>query len=166
MASPPERFNNFLKSSDFVFVVYYRGHWCPFCTLSLKQLHEIESNIVAAHGTPLIVTAEVETHLGAIRSQTGYTGDAIVDPENLLASDLKRRGLLDVAISDKAGYEHGMAQPAVLVMQKDGTVVYQWAIVPSLIWENAQAQMGGKAAVHTTYSTLRLWQGLKLKIFG
>jgi hypothetical protein len=154
---------------------------------------------VAAHGTPLIVTAEVETHLGAMRSQTGYNGEAIVDPENLLAEDLKRRGLLDVAISDKSGYEHGMAQPAVLVMKKDGTVIYQWAIVPSLvrslqligeegnrcslvmqmnvggatdrpslvqIWENAQAQMNEKPAVHKTYSTMKFWQGLKLKIFG
>ena len=88
---------------------------------------------MAAHGTPLIVTAEVETHLGAMRSQTGYSGEAIVDPENLLAQELKRRGVLDVAISDKSGYKHGMAQPAVLVMKKDGTVVYQWAIVPSTV---------------------------------
>ena len=88
---------------------------------------------MAAHGTPLIVTAEVETHLGATRSQTGYNGEAIVDPENLLAKELKGRGLLDVAISDKSGYEHGMAQPACLVMKKDGTVIYHWAIVPSLV---------------------------------
>ena len=96
-------------------------------------MHEIESSIVAAHGTPLIVTAEIEKHLAATRSQTGYNGEAIVDPENLLAKELKRRGLLDVAISDKSGYEHGMAQPAVLVMKKDGTPLYQWAIVPSTV---------------------------------
>lgn len=39
---------------------------------------------------------------------------------------------------------------------------------PSLvqIWENTQAEMSGKPAVHESYSTLKFWQGLKWKIFG
>ena len=68
-----------------------------------------------------------------MRSASGYTGDTIVDPDNLLAKELKRRGLLDVAISDKKGYKHGMAQPAVLVLSKDGTVLFKWAIVPAFV---------------------------------
>ncbi len=52
---------------------------------------------------------------------------------DILAAELKARSLLDVAISKKAGYPHGMAQPAVLVMRPDGSVLQQWAIVPSLV---------------------------------
>lgn len=88
---------------------------------------------MSAQGNALIVTAESADHLAETRAKTGYGGDAIVDPENLLAAELKKRGLLNVAISERSGYPHGMAQPAVLVLKKDGTPLYQWAIVPSLV---------------------------------
>ena len=88
---------------------------------------------MGAHGNAVIVTAEPAEHLAATRAKTGYGGNAIVDPDNVLAAELKRRGLLNVAISEKAGYPHGMAQPAVLVIQRDGTPLYQWAIVPSIV---------------------------------
>lgn len=79
------------------------------------------------------MTAESATHLAATRAKTGYGGDAIVDPQNLLAGELKNRGVLNVAISEKSGYPNGMAQPAVLLLKRDGTLLYQWAIVPSLV---------------------------------
>ncbi len=111
----------------------YRGHWCPYCMGYLRAFASLTQPIVTAGGTPVIITAEEESHLAATRTATGYTGDAIVDPQNLLAAELKARDLLDVAISKKAGYPHGMAQPAVLVMRPDGSVLQQWAIVPGLV---------------------------------
>lgn len=70
-----------------------------------------------------------------MRSATGYEGPAIVDPENVLVKQLKKKGLVDVAIGNMRlrGYLHGMAQPAVLIAQQDGTVLYSWAIVPRLV---------------------------------
>jgi hypothetical protein len=42
--------------------------------------------------------------------------------------------LLDVVIDKKSGYEHGMAQPGVLVVRKGDTEpVYSWAINPSIV---------------------------------
>lgn len=67
-----------------------------------------------------------------MRQATGYSGETIVDVENLLVKELRRRGIIDVAISEKKGYPHGMAQPAVLVGTKQ-KVVYKWAIVPSVV---------------------------------
>lgn len=88
---------------------------------------------MGANGNAVIVTAESADHLAETRAKTGYDGDAIVDPENILAGELKKRGLLSVAISEKSGYPNGMAQPAVLLLKRDGSVLYQWAIVPSLV---------------------------------
>ena len=72
---------------------------------------------------------------------TGYDGPAIVDPENVLAEDLRKKNLVNIAISDMKlrRYKHGMAQPAVLVIQQDGTVLYSWAIVPRLVSSFAPA---------------------------
>ena len=67
-----------------------------------------------------------------MRKATGFNGETIVDVENLLVKELRRRGIIDVAISDKNGYPHGMAQPAVLIGTKQ-KVVYKWAIVPSVV---------------------------------
>jgi hypothetical protein len=46
---------------------------------------------------------------------------------------LKRRGLLDIAISNKRGYKNGMAQPGLLVMKRDGTALQKWAIIPGIV---------------------------------
>jgi hypothetical protein len=99
----------------------------------LKQLQSLTASISAQGGVPVIVTAEAASELPAMRTASGYTGEAIVDPDNFLVKELKRRGLLDVAISDKKGYTHGMAQPAVLVLRKDETVLFKWAIVPAFV---------------------------------
>jgi peroxiredoxin len=99
----------------------------------LKTFQTLSGSIKAAGGTPVIITAQPEEHLSATRSTSGYTGEAIVDTQNLLAKELKSRDVLDVAISEKKGYEHGMAQPAALVLKKDGTVLQHWAIVPSAV---------------------------------
>jgi peroxiredoxin len=111
----------------------YRGHWCPFCMSYLKTLQSLTPSITSAKGQIVIVTAEPATHLAATRTTSGYNGEVIIDPENILAKHFKERGLLDVAISEKKGYEHGMAQPAILVIKNDGTVLEKWAIVPSMV---------------------------------
>lgn len=100
----------------------------------MRDFSSLSSTITAAHGTPLIVTAEPEIYLSATLSATDYAGAAIVDPSHLLAKELKRRGLLDVAITEKKGYQHGVAQPAVLVIKRDGTVLESWAIVPKMVY--------------------------------
>jgi peroxiredoxin len=158
----------------------YRGHWCPFCQAYLKSLQTLLPAITARGGKVIAITAEPEQHLQETRSLTGYTGDVIVDPENQVAAELKSRGKLVVAITPKAGYEHGMAQPAILVMQSDGTVLYDWAIVPSVmnlggakdrpnltqVWENMEAKLDGKPEVHANYDLQSFVKVMWGKIFG
>jgi hypothetical protein len=99
----------------------------------LKTFASLTSDIKALGGVPIIATAEPAKHLDSTRATTGYDGEVIVDPQNLLAAELKHRGLLEVAITQWVGYEHGMAQPAVLVLSSDNTVLQEWAIIPSLV---------------------------------
>jgi hypothetical protein len=98
----------------------------------------ISDSIKAAGGAVVAATAEAPEHLEKVRSSTGFTSTVIVDPENLLAKELKSRELVDVAITDSQifrlrGYKHGLAQPALLVLKSDGTVLQRWAIVPALV---------------------------------
>ena len=111
----------------------YRGHWCIFCDAYLKSLHSIEQGIADANGATLAVTAEPEHFLPITRKNTGYAGKALIDAEHKLLSELKCRGVIDIAISEKKGYANGMAQPAVIVLKRDGTVLERWACVPGVV---------------------------------
>jgi hypothetical protein len=99
----------------------------------LRSFASLTESIIAKGGVPVIITAEDASQLDAVRNTTGYTREAMSDPDHLLATELKKRGLLNVAITEKSGYPHGVAQPAVLVMRSDGSVLQQWAIVPSMV---------------------------------
>jgi hypothetical protein len=153
----------------------------------LRTLHNLSAPITAAGGAIIAVTAEPAEHLSATRKASGYEGLVIVDEMNSLAKELKRRGVIDVAISEKKGYKEGMAQPAILVgrvRQIEGVeereVLEKWAIVPSVmnmggakdrpdlvqVWENVQAKLAGGPVVHEKYSLMGFFGTMAGKIFG
>ena len=119
----------------------FRGHWCPFCRSYIEQLQSLLPSITSfssnpssnrSKGTCLLVTAEDPIHMTELRQMTKYTGPSLNDTENILANELWKRGLIDVAITPRDGYPHDMAQPAVLFM-KGKEVQESWAIVPSTV---------------------------------
>lgn len=153
-SDPIEQYNISLANYSFIWVVctpphppsptpttqltlpqVYRGHWCPFCISYLKTLGQLLPSIGKAGGKVLIVTSEPAEHLPATLKSADYHGEAVVDTENKLANHLREKGLLEVAISEKKGYAHGMAQPGILVQKGKGEegVLYDWAIVPAAV---------------------------------
>ncbi|KAJ5492701.1 hypothetical protein N7539_001447 [Penicillium diatomitis] len=180
MSDPVSRYEGYVKEHNFVFVVYYRGHWCPFCMSYLRTLQSILPHITAAGGKAIAVTAEPEQRLADTINATGYSGDIIVDTKNKIAADLKQRINFNVAISSKSGYEHGMAQPAILVLRNDGTVLFDWAIVPGVmnlggakdrpdlnqVWENVLARLNGQPLVHKKYTLQSFWSVVTQKLFS
>ncbi|TAQ88402.1 hypothetical protein B7494_g3260 [Chlorociboria aeruginascens] len=177
---PIEEFTSLLSSSDFLFVVFYRGTWCPFCISYLKTLSTMQSKINGANGTTLAVTSQPSSFLPALRSSTNYSGPTINDPSNTLVKDLEKRGLIKLVISEKKGYEHGMVQPGVLVLTKSGEVLEKWTQIPSVknlggakdrpdlnqIWENVESKMKGGQVVHKTYSLQGILGVIREKLFG
>lgn len=156
MTSPIERYDALRNNNNFIFVVcksshivfalisatnpsrtVYRGAWCPFCQAYLRQLQALSSDIAAEGGKVFTVTAEAESELPKMRAASGYTGETIVDPENQLTKELKRRGIIDIAISNHKGYPHGMAQPGVLAGGNKG-ILYRWNIVPATVSPTCQ----------------------------
>jgi peroxiredoxin len=146
----------------------------------LKTLQSILPHINAAGGKAIAVTAEPEQHLQDTINTSGYTGEIIVDPTNKIAAEMRQRVNLTVAISSKSGYEHGMAQPAILVIQNDGTVLFKWAIVPGVmnlggakdrpdlnqVWENVLARLNGQPLVHERYGLQSFMKVMTQKFWG
>ncbi|KLP17909.1 uncharacterized protein LW94_9079 [Fusarium fujikuroi] len=87
--TPVEEFNILLSETSVLFVVFYRGHWCPFCRAYLQTLQGLSSSISSFGGKTLIVTAEPASFLPEMRKLTSYSGDAIVDTKNTLVELVK-----------------------------------------------------------------------------
>ncbi|PVH86452.1 hypothetical protein DL98DRAFT_582409 [Cadophora sp. DSE1049] len=178
--TPIEKFNALLSSSEFLFVVSYRGHWCPFCRAYLTTLTSLLPSITSKGGNTVILTSETVSFLPEMRKSTGYEGEAIVDESNELVGYLREKYGWEVAITEKKGYEKGMAQPGVLVVRKDEEVLEKWAIVPGLmnlggakdrpelpqIWENVQAKLKGEKEVYGAYKKISAVGVFKGALFG
>ncbi|KXX82958.1 hypothetical protein MMYC01_200435 [Madurella mycetomatis] len=178
---PVQQFDHLLGSFAFLFLLYYRGHWCPFCIAHLKELAALSDEIKAAGGTAVAATAEeAPAALANVRSATGFVETVIVDPENVLVAELKRRGLLDVAVSDSQlyrlrGYKHGLAQPALLVVKDPGRLTRLKMNLggatdrPVLVevWKNVQKQLQGEnSGTEDKYATTGVLHLVGQKIFG
>ncbi|KAK0121707.1 hypothetical protein ONS95_009992 [Cadophora gregata] len=177
--TPIERFNSLFSSSEFLFIVSYRGHWCPFCRAYLTTLTSIFPSIISQGGNTVILTAEPANFLPEMRKSTGYEGEAIVDEKNELMAYLRERYGWEVAITERKGYVSGMAQPGVLVLRRKGDgegeveVLEKWAIVPGCdrpelaqIWDNVQAKLKGEKEVHRSYKKISAVGVLKGAFFG
>jgi len=102
---------------------------------------------------------------------------------------VKERYQLEIAVSERKGYENGMAQPGILVLRggkggdmmgEEGAVLEKWAIVPSTmnlggasdrpeleqVWDNVRAKIEGKGTVHRVYKKMGLLGMLWGKVFG
>jgi hypothetical protein len=116
----------------------------------LSALQALSPSISSKGGKALTITSEPEIFLETTREKSGYTGETIIDTENILAGYLREKGWVDIVVQEswvleKRGYSKGMAQPGVLVIRKvkDGEgegeaeggveVLESWAIVPSLV---------------------------------
>lgn len=124
-----------------------------------------------------------------MRKLTGYSGDAIVDTKNTFVESVKENYDLEIVVTERKGYENGMAQPGILVLRggkggdvtgQGGAVLEKWAIVPSAmniggasdrpdleqVWDNVRAKIDGKGVVHQSYKTTGLLGILWGKLFG
>ncbi|RKL03636.1 hypothetical protein BFJ70_g17259 [Fusarium oxysporum] len=55
--TPAEEFDALLSACSVLFVVFYRGHWCPFCRAYLQTLQGLSPSISSLDGKTLIVTS-------------------------------------------------------------------------------------------------------------
>ncbi|KAK4033575.1 hypothetical protein C8A01DRAFT_49883 [Parachaetomium inaequale] len=142
---------------------------------SVQQFHRLLGSSSFLFLLFVAATAEAAEHLEKVRSWTGFSETVIVDPENLLARELKSRKLLDVAITDSQlyrlrGYKHGMAQPALLVVKSDGAMNIGGATdrpVLAEVWKNTQNQLqGGDVITKQGYATTGVLHLLGQKLSG
>ncbi|MFZ4758469.1 MAG: peroxiredoxin-like family protein [Burkholderiaceae bacterium] len=121
-------------------VVFYRGRWCPFCTLELRAWQRVLPEIRALGGQLLAVSPQDERETALMRERDRLEFEMFADSDNTLA---RRFGIAyEVAQSVREAYcacgmEHGpagdgaadwtMPLPAVYLIGTDRKVA--WAYV-------------------------------------
>lgn len=113
-------------------IAFHRGHWCPFCRLSMIALAEIEQRLKPAQ--IVAISTETQRYTRMLREQTGAMFPVLTDMDAAYAMSLSIAVLLDdklaVMISEagwdvplyQGGKEWLLPIPAVFVVRQDGTI--------------------------------------------
>lgn len=131
------RLKDLLKKGKVV-LVFYRGHWCPYCNKYLKLLEDSLSAIQESGATLVAVTPEMPEGVAKTVEKTGAEYPILYDeelkimkayevkfdvPENTLTR-YRRSGIDLEEINGKNG--NVLPIPATYVIDKDQTIVYRF----------------------------------------
>jgi peroxiredoxin len=113
-------------------IAFHRGHWCPFCKLSMMALAEIEAQLKPAQ--IVAISTETQRYTRMLREQTGAMFPVLTDMDGAYAMSLNIAVWLDDKLSNmisEAGWDVPLYQggkewvlpiPAVFVVRQDGTI--------------------------------------------
>ena len=114
-------------------IAFHRGHWCPFCRLSMIALAEVEDELKPAQ--IVAISTETQRYTRVFREQTGAKFPVLTDMDGAYAMSLSISVLLDDKLANmisEAGWDVPLYQggkewllpiPAVFVVRPDGRVV-------------------------------------------
>ena len=129
---------------DFIVLVFYRGFWCPPCRMELLsyQRKGIVNELRQAGGEIYGVTSEPHTLAQNAHKEWKTDFDHIGDPHHEILADIHDRGWLSLIIWNyqpsfqeevrkNLSHPNGIYQPGVLVVTREGRVLYRWRSIPN-----------------------------------
>ena len=113
-------------------VMFYRGHWCPYCGLNVSAVIQAEDEIDALGGKIVAIMPETQKYAGQFKSDSGAPFPVLTDLDNGYALSLNLaiwlgpeiQGLLSyLDLSDFQGNDGWVLPiPATFVVGRDGMV--------------------------------------------
>jgi peroxiredoxin len=113
-------------------IAFHRGHWCPFCRLSMIALTEIEQQLKPAQ--IVAISTETQRYTRMLREQTGAMFPVLTDMDAAYTMslglavwvDTKLAGMISEAGWDVPVYQGGtdwvLPIPSVFVVGRDGVI--------------------------------------------
>jgi peroxiredoxin len=138
---PDHTFSSGEKLKDFytdgpLVLTFYRGHWCPYCTLELKEYENLHAKFTELGATVLAVTPDLPMQVKKTKVKYNLSFSLISDKDHALAKKLGLAFKLDDKTLklyksygiDLAGSQGNKGDtlplPGTYVVDKDGVVVY------------------------------------------
>lgn len=115
-----------------VAVMFFRGHWCPYCRLNVRAVIQAMDRIGAAGGQVIAIMPELQEYAEKFKAESGAPFPVLTDLDNGYALSLNLAIWLGPEIQrllsyyDMAGF-HGndgwvLPIPATFVVGRDGLV--------------------------------------------
>ena len=115
-----------------VIVMFYRGHWCPYCRLNVKAVIQAQDEINALGGQIVAIMPETQKYSERFKSESGAPFPVLTDLDNGYALSLNLAIWLGPEIQRLLSYYdmasfHGndgwvLPIPATFVVGRDGLV--------------------------------------------
>jgi ankyrin repeat protein/peroxiredoxin len=137
-----------IRKYRFVVFVFYRGSWCRTCKNMLERLNHIIDDVHALNGELIGVSSE-SAAARAVMKSLKLSYNVIDDEKGTLAKQmgvkiakknshtfngiiqlLKTHNMQNTLHKIEQKYPNGMAQPAIVIVRRDGQVVYRWISTP------------------------------------
>lgn len=121
-----------LLESSPVAVMFFRGHWCPYCRLNVRAVVQALDRIEALGARIVAITPETQEYTRQLKADSGARFSILTDLDNGYALSLNLAIWLDAEIQQLLSYQdmakfHGndgwmLPIPAVFVVGRDGNV--------------------------------------------
>jgi peroxiredoxin len=121
-----------LISKGPVIVMFYRGHWCPYCRLNVNAVIRARDEIAALGGQIVAIMPETQKYSERFKSESGAPFPVLTDLDNGYALSLNLAIWLGTEIQQLLSYLdlsdfHGndgwmLPIPATFVVGRDGLV--------------------------------------------
>lgn len=121
-----------LLSTGPVAVMFYRGHWCPYCRLNVRAVIEVQDRITALGAQTVAIMPEVQAFTKKFKSDANAPFPVLTDLDNGYSLSLNLAIWLGSKIQRLLSYQdmsafHGndswmLPIPATFVIGRDGVV--------------------------------------------
>ncbi|MBR0824456.1 AhpC/TSA family protein [Bradyrhizobium manausense] len=115
-----------------VAVMFFRGHWCPYCRLNVRAVIQAQDRINAVGAQIVAIMPETQEYTEKFRDDSGASFPVLTDLDNGYALSLNLAIWLGAEIQQLLSYQdmakfHGndgwmLPIPAVFVVGRDGLV--------------------------------------------
>ncbi|MEY9122686.1 peroxiredoxin-like family protein [Bradyrhizobium yuanmingense] len=115
-----------------VAVMFFRGHWCPYCRLNVRAVVQALDRIKAMGAQVVAIVPETQEYTGQLKAESGAPFPILTDLDNGYALSLDLAIWLGPEIQQLLSYQdmakfHGndgwmLPIPAVFVVGRDGIV--------------------------------------------
>ncbi|MDW3176806.1 MAG: redoxin domain-containing protein [Acidimicrobiia bacterium] len=122
---------------NFTVLSFFRGEWCPFCQSFSRELNgSFREQVIAAGGQLVGITSQSAEAARSARKNWQLDYDVISDPTTELAKsfgiDITPKAESPLA-EHPTEYPNGMSQSGVIVLNRDGQELYNWAVNPAVV---------------------------------
>jgi len=131
-------FDIFLQDNDFVVIDFYRGAWCPYCSLELRALQEINDELKTLNTSIVAISPQTPDNSLSTKEKAELEYEVLSDIDNVVA---KKFGLVfsldeslrsiynqfDIDIpSSNNSQSYEIPMPATYVVDKSGVIIYDF----------------------------------------